>query len=265
MYKFKSLMKISIILGFTLVFLGCATNKSSMNMDNNMETGITETGFSFTADGTSEGIILHFNNIPDNAIHLSVLIEDTTVNDQIFHHVLFWDNEAFEFSTPKNNLDELKEKSNLLIPFAKDGHKYNVSVSIYTDKNLNECTDYASTIVMAKGGIYLTNNPSLIFTDDNRNLALSTKPTFSREVEFDQNGLFSYSVSVLLDEHNSRGGGGNWNEYTFPAYEIYNGSQEYFGFTGYFPVIGSVQANLVYENMEYIIGVARTEEVFISF
>ena len=256
MHQFKPLRKISLILCFVLLAFGCATNKGIIN---------TENGFGFTAEGTHEGIILFFNSIPDNAIHLSVFIEDITENIQVFHHALFWDNETFEFGIPKNNLAKLRETSNLLIPFAKEGHEYNISVSIYTDKNLNEWTDYASTNVIAKGGIYLTNNPSLIFTDDNRNLVLSVKPTFSEEVEFDQNGLFSYSVSVLLDEFNSRGGGGNWNEFTFPAHEIYNGSQKYFGFTGYFPVIGSVQANLIHENMEWIIGVARTEEVFISF
>ena len=256
MHQLKLLWKISLIICLILVVFACATNRGISN---------TEAEFSFTADGTSEGIFLHFNNIPVDAVHLSIFVEDITSNNQIYNQVLFWNNDLFGFKISMNDLTELRNTPNLLIPFAKEGHEYKISVSIFTDKNLDEWTDHTSTNVIAKGGIYLTNNPSLMFTDDNLNLTLSVEPTFSEEVEFYQNGLFSYSVMVILDEQNSRGGGGNWNDFTFPAHEVYNGSREYFGFTGHLPVVGSVQVNLIHGNMEWIVGVAKTEEVIISF
>ena len=259
MHKFRFLGKIPLILYSMLLVFACAGNNAMIKMANAVSP------FAFTAEGTSEGILLHFKNIPDDAVHLSVIIEDASLNDGIFHQVLFWDNESFDFTLSPNKLSDLRESPALLVPFAKDGHEYIVSVSIYKDKNLDEWEEYTPVKAIANGGIYIINNPSLYFTDNNRNLTLSGKPVFSEEVEFSEINLYAYSVMVKLDEQNARGGGGNWNEFTFPAHEVYNGSQEYFGFTGRLPVTGSVQANLIHDNMEWFVGVAKTEEVIISF
>ena len=260
MHQFKarsslplSFKKLSLVICLVLAFSGCASNSSKRE------------GFSFSAESSPQGIAFHFNNIPPDAVHLSVSLEDKTAG--LFHDVLFWDNEAFYFlssHSAHNDLDDLKQRPFFVFPFTKEGHEYEAVVLVYTDKNLNDWTSF-TTRVIAGGGIYLTNSPSLNFTDENQYLTLSEKPVFSEEVMFSPHNFFSYSVMVMLDEANSRGGGGSTNELSFPAHEVYDGSRDFFGFTGTFPVIGSAQANIIHENMEWIIGIARTPEVLISF
>ena len=254
MHHFTFFRKISLILICILVVLGCATDRASIN---------TETGFSFTAEGSFEGIIIHFHNIPDTAVHLSVSFGDITGNGQIINDIMFWNNELFGFKISVNELNDLRRSPILLIPFVKGGHEYTITVSISTNTDLDDLTSYTRNVV-ANGGIYLTNSPFLHFTDNNLNLTLSEKPTFSEEVVFLQNGLFSYNVWVKMDD-GTRGGGGNWNYLTFPAHEIYNGAQKYFGFTGILPVVASVQANLIHGYMEWRVGIATAEEILVSF
>lgn len=256
MHHFCILRKISLILCLTAVIFGCATNKSGANI---------EIGFNVTADGTSEGIVVYLSNIPEDTVSLSLSFLDVTEKNQIPNQIMFWNNDYFGFRIPQNELAELRETLTVLCPFAKNGHEYIISVQLYNNKNLDNWLEY-STIAIANGGIYMINNPSLYFTDENRNITLSEMPTFSEVVEFSQDrGLFIYNAMVKLDELNSRSGGGNWNEFTYPIHKIYNGSQEHFGFTGLLSVVGSVQCNLIHKNLEWIVGVTTTEEVIISF
>lgn len=255
MQLFTILRKFILILICVLVVFSCATNRTLIK---------TETDFSFTAEGSFDGIILYFHNIPDNAVHINVSFGDVTGNNQIIHDIMFWDNELFGFQISENELNDLKKSPTLLIPFVKDGHEYEITVLISTNIELNDLTTFTKNVI-ANGGIYITNNPILDFTENNRNLTLSERPTFSEEVIFSQNGLFSYNVWVKMDDESTRGGGGNWNDLTFPAHEIYNGAQEYFGFTGILPVVAYVQANLIHSNMEWRVGIATAEEILVSF
>jgi hypothetical protein len=104
MQQVYSLRKISLILCAVLVFLGCNSK--------------AEVGFSVTADGTSEGIRLYFNNIPEDAYSIFVSFLDLSKHDQ---------NE--EFATTqiyiwKNDLSNLKHSGYLICPFVKNGHEY---------------------------------------------------------------------------------------------------------------------------------------------
>ena len=253
---FGSFWKFSLTLCLVLAISGCVSDRAAVNRD---------TGFSFTAEASPQGIFFNFNNIPPDAVHLSVFLEDKTANDRIYHQILIFDNEAFGIRRAwQNDLADFRKAPVLPFPFAKEGHEYEVTVTIYKDINLDDWTYYQANVV-AGGGIYMTNKPSLLFTDNNRSLVLSEIPSFSGEVLFSPQRLFNYTVTVMLDENNSRGGSGSSNELSFPAHEIYNGSRDYFGFSGLLPVIAFVQANLIHENMEWIIGIARTKEVLISF
>ncbi|MCL2600161.1 MAG: hypothetical protein FWD88_03165, partial [Treponema sp.] len=198
------------------------------------------------------------------AVHLAVTLSDITGSSRMVHQVLLWDNESFGFKISHNDLAETRRTGSLLFPFAKDGHEYEVHVAIFTDTGLNNSTSYAGRVI-GTGGIYMTNSPQLHFTDDNRILALSKMPTFSEEVMFPQDGLFSYSVSVWLDEEDARSASRFSDGFAFPAHELLDGAQDYFGFAGYFSVIGQVEIRVFDGDMEWLVGIARTAEVMMRF
>lgn len=256
MHLFRYLRNISFILCISLLVFGCAANKSITN---------DYSTFYISAEQASNGIILNFNNIPENTILLSVSIVDITNNDQGFYQVQFWDNEAFGFIQPMNELADLRQTQTLLAPFARNGHEYAISVFLYADINLENWTDY-STSAIAGGGIFMTNNPSIYFTDENTNLRLSELPIFSEEVEFSDNiGPLAYSVMFKLDDENTPSSSQNWNDLIYPINTLLTGAQKHFGFSGVFPVIGSVQGNVLHKNVEWVVSIANTEEVIMTF
>jgi len=251
MRRISTLTGIYFLLCFIPVFFGCATIKDA---------GIAEAGFSVAAEGTPEGIRVHFSNIPEDTYSLLVSFFDITANEQA--------KEASGTNTYicENKLALLKQSGHLLCPFARNGHEYNVNVVVYTNNDFEngfESRDYEniSVNVVAGGGIYLSNNPSLNFTDENKTVTLSETPVFSGEVVYSPNGLFQYTNFVLIDDGKSYGGGiAYWNELTYPAREVLGGTQEHFGFTGDFPVNAAVSCCLIYENFEWNVIIARAEE-----
>ena len=248
--------RLFLLLCMLLIIFGCAKNKNTKN---------TENAFNFTAKATSEGIILNFNEIPEDAIAINILLFNVTENGKITHEALFFDTLIFpELKNIVNDLAKLREKQTLLCPFAKDGHEYIVRVAIFTQENLDDWINHEVSVV-AEGGIYVKNNPKLYFCDENRNLTLSAKPIFSEKIQYSSNYLFNYSVKVFINDEFTPGGSRNWNELIFPAYEIYSASKEHFGFSGYFPVVGYVRSILVYENIEWLFGIANTDEINILF
>lgn len=256
MHQVKILRNIFLIFCIGLLVLGCVTNKGTTKNDS---------VFSISTERALNGIILHFNNIPEDTVHLSVSFMDIADNNKVFHQVQFWDNEAFGFIKTMNELADLRQTRTLLAPFAKSGHEYIISVYLYSDTNLENWTDYSSSAI-AGGGIFIINNPSLYFTDQNRYLTLSELPIFSEEVDFSENmGSFAYGIMVRLNDENTPSSSQNWNGLTYPVYQLLNDSQEHFGFVGTLPVVGSVQTNIVYNEIEWIVGVSSTEEALILF
>lgn len=232
---------IAVILAIVTVFFSCATNR-----------GITENTMSVTAEGTTEGIVLHFSNIPENTRALMVRIFDITADGQPTE-----DPEAEKstlFYIHEERLAELKRSGTLLCPFVRNGHEYTVFIYDYTTKYEIELTN-----VIAGGGIYLTNNPTLNFTDNNMTVTLSEMPTFSEEVSISPRGLLEFLNFVIIDDNLYGGGMGGWNELTYPARQVLSDTQEHFGFTGDFPVNAAVRCLLVYDNDEWAVAVAKAE------
>jgi hypothetical protein len=223
----------------------------------------TETGFFVTAEGTSEGIELGFNNIPEDTYSLFVGINTNDEGNELLStHIYIWDNEL-----SKNELSILKQSGYLPCPFVKNGHEYTVTVTVYTWNDFENTFDIIrdfltySTNVVAGGGIYLTNNPSLKFTDENSTVTLSEMPVFSEEVIYSPDGLFQFNNFVIMDDGNSYGGGlAYWNELIYPVRQVLSGTQEHFGFTGDFPVNASVYGCLINGNHEWSVIVAKAEE-----
>jgi len=252
---------IAAILVIGLVFFSYAANKD-----------ITETGMNVTATGTTEGISLHFSNIPENAVLLSVSLLDITENDQIGASFHIRDDEMAN----SYKLTELKESGNLVLPFVKPEHEYMITVHLRIGSMDNyDSEEYSVNNVIAGGGIYMTNRPSLRFTNDNSSLTLSEMPEFSGEVSYSQGsyrqqGIFYYSISVYTDEKTGYSDGDWSNELTFDSvFQMIDNIKQDFGndveFAGDLPVHAHVYCALKYGNMERTILIAKTEDVIFSF
>lgn len=232
-----------LVIGF--VFFSCATNKN-----------VTKSGMSVTATGTAEGIVLEFNNIPESTRALMVKLFDIIADGQPTS-----DPDA-EKSTliyiHEENLVELKQSGILLCPFVRNGHEYTVSIWDYTYNS-----EIRLTNVIANGGIYITNNPTLNFTDNNLTVTLSEMPTFSEEVTISPNGLLEFVNFVIINDNLYGGGKRGWEKLTYPVREVLSSTQEHFGFTGNFPVNAAVRCLLIYNNYEWAVAVAKAEETAI--
>jgi len=249
----KNLKTISLILGFSLVVFGCATSKNINK---------TESGMTVTTEGTSEGLRLDFHNIPDDAYSIFVSFLDINENEQ---------NE--EFATTQiyiweNTLTNLKHSGYLICPFVKNGRYYSIMVFVYTMADFENNFDNPVPIIystsgIAGGGIFLTNNPSLNFTDMNRTVTLSEMPIFSEEVIYSARGMFQFTNYVLIDGSSYGGGMSHWNEFVYPVREMLSETQEHFGFTGDFPVNAMAHILLMNNEYEWSVFVAKAHEVAI--
>ena len=203
MRHYTSFKVISFILGLSLVTFGllagsCATGK---NLDK------TDAGMSVSAAGTSRGILLQINNIPEDTNGLNITLWDISTVDYLQKQVYIKDME----------LDELRKTGELLCPFVESGHEYRIQIFTYSKTDQFSAQLYTASAV-ASGGIYPVNNPQLSFDDEYKRIALSAKPIFSDEVVYAKDGLFlNYYFSV----HNDNGeymhsGGEEWmNDLSF--------------------------------------------------
>jgi hypothetical protein len=249
MHHFRFLRKISIILCLVFVLFGCATRKN-----------VIETSLSVTAKGTSEGILLHFHNIPDDTTDISLAFVDVKSNDRQETVVIL----------NYNALNVVKETGFFLCPFAEKGREY--FIRIYRLSG-TEVVEKFVTGAIAGGGIYLTNNPLLHFANRNSTLALTEMPTFSEEVFFSQNGFFYFFTYLKMNDGNYFGVGGeatnslNSLDSIRPKVETQEWIAKNFEIilTGYISMYGIVSCILDYGNIEWIIGLARSEDVLVLF
>jgi len=263
MQQIWTLRKIFLILCLALITFGCATNK-----------GVTETDFTVSAAGVPLGIELHFSNIPEDTRFMVIGFTNNSINDETGTNVIV-------ISNDDNTLAGLKESGVLLCPFAEKGHEYTIRVHLHTDRNTGKIEgEKYSLNAIAGGGIYLTNNPLLYFTNGNNTLVLSEMPVFSQEVSFSETALFEYNIFAKRidgkpfpeDGFLFGGGGERTNNFSTDSVrqtiiEIKKGAAEYhsINFEGDMPIVGIVLCFLNYGNYEWIVGVAQSEEAIVSF
>jgi len=142
--KTQTWLVISLILGFALVTFGCATVSSSNGFTKDKNGVIS--GLTVIAKGSSEGIYLYFDNIPQNAKYLSVSLYDITANDNLYTGTGF----------QGNDLEQIRNTNILLCPFVKSGHEYEITVIAYiqTKENLRPINNGAITAI-ANGEIHI--------------------------------------------------------------------------------------------------------------
>lgn len=256
-----SKMGIFLVLCLALVTFGCATGKNLIE---------TESGFSATAAGTPEGILLRFYNIPEDATLLSVTLDNVTTNDGM--ETFFDSGIAFD----GDELAELRKSQSLLCPFVKNGHEY--KIFIHCDAGINNKTKQdknpknISLSAVAGGGVSPINDPLLQFNADNNGLILSAKPAFSGGALYSQDhSLFSYWCFGIKPDDKSFYGG--FNVYTDELtcdvsriYNVYNTYQQRWGLTGDegLSIMGFVYCTMNYGNLKWDVRAAKTEEIIVS-
>ena len=246
----NKLKKIGIILVFGVIFGTCATNK-------------TETNFVFDltviAETSSEGIHLNINNIPEDTTHLSVYLYDITTNDQLYTGTGFQGNE----------LKQLRETGFLICPFVKTGHEYEITVisskmEEYYMKTINSVTITA----VANGGIYIKNNPTLVWNNSNNFVSLSTRPIFSNEEINSQNIGFLYGMVFQSTEMGGKvSENQETNELVFDNTQNHNSIVEMIGnigLNGNIPMYADVGLILEYGKTRWTIVFAKTKDIIFS-
>jgi len=124
-----------------LMFFGCAT--SSIVQDDFPDVVVT-------AMGVPEGIQINFKSIPDETNHLFVILQDATENYEIMSYIRILN----------DDLEILKNEGTLICPFTEKGHVYRISISYYSQDNVNP-DDIVNVAATARGG----NFPRLAFLD----------------------------------------------------------------------------------------------------
>ena len=149
-HNIKYFWRVLLFFTFALVAFGCSRNRGAINAGNS---------FSVTGKGTQEGIVLRFNNIPENTVLLTVSIVDNTADVSINYNAIFWNIVYFsDFIREVNELGELRKTQTLLFPFTKEGHEYIITIYISTDiNNLDDKIEY-SIVILSSGGQFLPDN-----------------------------------------------------------------------------------------------------------
>jgi len=234
---------ISLFLCFILVSFGCANGKNVSD-------------FSVTAEGTSEGIVLQFKNIPENTTDISLTFVDINTKDQPETVVIL----------NLNVLDEVKKTGNLLCPFAENGREYFIRVYRLIG---TETAEKIVTGAVAGGGIYLINTPLLQFIDGNKTIALSEMPAFSDKVVFSTDEFLNYYTYVRRDNGGIIGIGGEAAN-SLTSSDSVRLNEDVAGMyssllTDNMLMYGTAHCLLEYGNMEWSVQVAQSEDIIVSF
>jgi hypothetical protein len=251
--------KIGVIAGILVIrsiFFSCATN--------------TEIGFNVTAKGTSKGIELYFENMPEDIDRVFVLMFDDTAKNVT---KMFADIRG-------NELEEIKQSGIIICPFVETGHEYTIFVSFHTGEGYKQVAEHIVNST-AEGGIHLTNSLSLNWNSENNNVTLSALPIFSEDVIYYHTPDFiEYMLMVRppLEQTSDRLEmyiWENWersytvsrisNELTFDLYPFKNQLKEDLDLTDDFSTSTFAYSNLTHGNINWWVGIAKSEDFIISF
>jgi hypothetical protein len=205
MQHLKALRTFSLILGFALVTFGCATSK-------NQAYG---SGFGFTAESVSEGILLTFSNIPSDAIRMTIHV---TATDEINHGVSssmadLRDASFTGGAISSIQLKRVKQSGKVVFPIVQAGKEYTVSAYAYNkkehelmlrnDENHREVS--AHTVIIPENGTFYNQDDVIIKLNNAVSMVnLSSEPVFTSNVTFAA-PKYSFGVTIIIPETGSIG------------------------------------------------------------
>ena len=241
------------ILSITLVLMittfGCASNRNISQNDK----------IELTVENAPKGVRLSFSHIPPETtrlfVHLTGVTEEGLMTAPVFADIR------------GGLLSQVKETRAIVCPFVLAGYKYVIGISFEKNHNYEYPSWIFAEVFVENNGIYVLNDLALELNNTQTSVTLSAEPVFSSMVLFSSD-KYSYRVTVMLDNNMSISYGGNageamtWDFSSFAdsfAYNFYNSD-----ITGSFPAHVTVFSNLIYENITWDVGIARSHEFIIS-
>jgi len=249
----------SLILGFALVTFSCTTVSGSNGFTKDKSDAISD--LTVIAKGSSEGIYLYFDNIPQNAQYLSVSLYDITANDNLYTGTGFHG----------NDLEQIKNANILLCPFVKSGHEYEITVIAYIEAKENiKPINFGAITAIANGGIHIINNPILNWNNNDNITTLSARPVFSDDTINSKNTELIYGLVYNNKETGGKVSGGVsklTNELVFDNTQNFNSIVEIIGnigLSGDIPIFADVTLSIEYEKIKWSLVFAKTKEIIYS-
>jgi len=254
MQHFKTLRKISLILGFILVTFGCATSKSHQSVYIGLK-----------AETVPEGISLTFDYIPPETTSIFIGVQkglehSPPVNP---HNIVF----SYS-SITGDSLEQVKKTKKIVFPIVQSGEIYRVAVSLNKDKYqpIKGIPEWINVECTAGNGIYFNRNIELKLDNAHTTVTLSSEPVFSSKVIFDSN-KYSYSMTIIQkhteEEVLSIGMGNNdvaGLKWVFEP-ECTNSLNEKNNLeSGSYPAYVTAFCNIIYDNIKWFVEIAKTPE-----
>ena len=255
----KVLRTIPVILGFAVVSLcllagSCATAKNQT----------ANSVIPIKAEAVPEGIRLTFDSIPPEAhrifIHFQYFVREEAPGIT---------NLVSSFSDLRgDSLTLVKQTGNVIFPVVEEGRKYNISV-IFQGDDFEDIADWLHVDCTAKKGTHLTNNVSLSLNEAHSAVTLSTEPVFSSEVTYDET---KYNFDVTIHYHQTETETGSIGvgshhvsgieglTWTFdPEMSNHLRAGGYLE-SGSYPAYVTARCNIIYENIQWSVEIAKTGE-----
>ncbi|MDR1869993.1 MAG: hypothetical protein LBQ82_08410 [Treponema sp.] len=283
MRQINFLRKIILFISFALLVLSCDTRK---NHDDNTEFGLT-------AEAVPEGILLTISNIPQDATHLWISVsswgdteEPESPNSIIYSYAAITDTSVWGVVNSTQNLDKIKQTGKVIFPIVEAGTKYSCSATIYNEREINLIRENDENVyprtayaqVIADNGIYFNREDvKLEINNAHSVVTISCEPEFSSKVIFDdQKYRFGVTISVgnnssmgVADHHIPAGlssDGLTWEFEPQMTDALRSDSDD-----GGWLEIGSnysawaeVYANIIYDDIKWSVGIAKTPEFIYS-
>ena len=278
----RSLRKIPLIAGFTLVILGALVTGCVTGKPVSGENQAANENFGLSADAAPQGILLTFSNIPHDTTHMWIQTITWDTSEELMHrnyHVAYAGitdafTEGWVHSTPM--LEKVKQTGQVIFPFVETGKNYYISAMVYNQQEYRQMKDsweprHAETECIAGNGIYFNRGfVKLDLATDNTAVTLSSEPVFSSEVLFDVQ-KYTYSVTIFVSETNSVGVGDHHIpgglspdglSWTFePQMTTVNLKEvDSLESGNHYPAWSEAFANIVYDDILWSVEIAKTPE-----
>jgi hypothetical protein len=243
-----------------LVFIGCATNKTSSQNDI----------IGLTAENVPEGISLSFSHIPQNTTDIFIGFSEITKGKDFYN---FYTDPCNIFTFINGaSLDRIKQNNTIICPFVQAEQAYFVFVQFSLENN--NTLPYLYTVIQAENGMKILNNVGIEINETQDGVRLSSLPEFSKTVQYDSNKYY-YGITVRTSEYTSVGYGREifndimtWEFLPKMIVDI-NGQNiqlnQNIHPSGELPVFATAYSSLIYNNQLWHLAIAASDEFIVSF
>ena len=254
---------------FVPVVFSCATGNNRA----------ADTGFGFTAEAVSEGILLTFSNIPSDSVRLFVSVQswDGTGEREYYNSISsFADirDASFPYGAVSSlQLERVRETGRVVFPIVKAGQKYTISASVQTRSDIDNGTDpvFIYAEVIAENGISF-DREGVQFELDKTNSAvtLHSAPLFSSDVIFHAQKMdFSVVISIMgmgsigVSTHHIPAGlsydGLTWAFEPQMTDSLRADNNNWLHSGSYYPAWAVAFANIIHDGIVWSVEIAKTQ------